>query len=129
MTFDEWMLTVNPLHQPTDDGMDTRLLRKCWEAARVGGATQEGPWCVFSVYAQHEVRTPSGTLVAVVNSRDDARLISAAPDLLAALQELRYACTDKAEVMADAAVYKAIGNAASKEQKRRDALGPWEDKA
>ena len=39
----------------------------------------------------------------------DAALISAAPDLLAALQELRYACTNKAEAMADAAIAKATG--------------------
>ena len=36
-----------------------------------------------------------------------ARLISA--ELLAALQELRYACTDKAEAMADAAIANAVG--------------------
>jgi hypothetical protein len=39
----------------------------------------------------------------------NARLTVAAPDLLAALQELRYACTDKAEAMADAAIAKALG--------------------
>ena len=41
----------------------------------------------------------------------DAKLIAAAPDLLAALRELRYACTDKAEAMADAAIEKAVGEA------------------
>ena len=40
----------------------------------------------------------------------DMRLMAAAPDLLAALQELRYACTDKAEAMADAAIAKALGH-------------------
>lgn len=34
MTFDDWMLTVNPLHHPTDDGMETRLLRRCWDESR-----------------------------------------------------------------------------------------------
>jgi hypothetical protein len=41
----------------------------------------------------------------------DMQLIEAAPDLLAALIELRYACTDKAEAMADAAIAKALDNA------------------
>jgi len=36
------------------------------------------------------------------------RLMAAAPDLLEALQELRYARTDKAEEMADAAIAKAL---------------------
>lgn len=45
-----------------------------------------GPWHVFSVYAMHEVRTPTGTLVTVVGNREDARLISAVLDLLEALQ-------------------------------------------
>jgi len=52
----------------------------------VSGHTQ-GPWHVFSVYAQHEVRTPTDSLIAVVQSRDYARLIAAAPDMLAALRE------------------------------------------
>jgi hypothetical protein len=34
--------------------------------------------------------------------------MSVASDLLEALQELRYACTDKAEAMADAAIAKAL---------------------
>jgi hypothetical protein len=41
----------------------------------------------------------------------NARLIAAAPALLAALIELRYACTEKAEAMADAAIAKALDNA------------------
>ncbi len=39
----------------------------------------------------------------------DARLIASAPELLEALRELRYAATDKAERMADAAIAKATG--------------------
>lgn len=42
----------------------------------------------------------------------DARLMASAPDLLEALKELRYACTDKAEAMADAAIAKATGEQA-----------------
>jgi hypothetical protein len=46
-----------------------------------------------------------GTAAMLAN----ARLIAAAPELLEALQELRYAATDKAEQMADAAITKATG--------------------
>ena len=42
-------------------------------------------------------------------SAADALLIASAPALLEALQELRYACTDKAFAMADAAIAKATG--------------------
>ena len=31
--FDDWMRGVDPLHEPTDDGKETRLLRACWDAA------------------------------------------------------------------------------------------------
>lgn len=48
-------------------------------------------------------------LSCVNRARANARLIAAAPELLAALQQLRYACTDKAEAMADAAIAKATG--------------------
>ena len=51
-------------------------------------------------------------MVCVIDDGDrdaNARLIAAAPDLLGALQELRYACTDKAEAMADAAIASAVG--------------------
>jgi hypothetical protein len=48
----------------------------------MGAQHTPGPWHVFSAYAQHEVRTPTDTLVAVVNSRSDARLVAAAPELL-----------------------------------------------
>ncbi len=47
-----------------------------------------GPWHVFSIYAQHEVRTPTDTLVAVANDRANARLIAAAPELLSALKAM-----------------------------------------
>ena len=53
-------------------------------------ATTPGPWSVFSTYAQPEVRGEDGSLVAVLPVGDlkDARLIAAAPDLLAALEGL-----------------------------------------
>lgn len=44
----------------------------------------------------------------------NARLVAAAPDLLAALQELRYARTDKAKRMADAAITKALSHDAER---------------
>ena len=53
-----------------------------------------GPWKTVSVYADTEVRTDSEALVAVVTpvrceSAENARLISAAPELLAALELAR----------------------------------------
>jgi len=52
-----------------------------------------GPWSRFGVYSHIEIRNESSELVAVVESElgeerfQNARLISAAPDLLAALCE------------------------------------------
>ena len=60
--------------------------------------------CYRSGTATEDERSPEAEAEAQAN----ARLIAAAPDLLAALQELRYACTDKAEAMADAAIAKAL---------------------
>lgn len=59
-----------------------------------------GPWHVFSVYAQHEVRTPTDTLVAVANSRADARLMAAAPGMVNALRSLLRHAERVNEVMA-----------------------------
>ena len=50
------------------------------------GSAAPGPWHVFSLYADHEGRTPSDTLIAVVQNREHARLIAAAPLMLEALQ-------------------------------------------
>jgi len=41
----------------------------------------------------------------------EARMMAAAPELLAALEELMYARTDKAEKMTRDAIYKAVGAA------------------
>jgi hypothetical protein len=81
-----------------------------------------GPWMVSDIPTRDRrisVANDGGAPdIAVVLSRisrtdeetaANARLIAAAPDLLAALIELRYACTDKAEAMADAAIAKATG--------------------
>jgi hypothetical protein len=57
------------------------------KAALAAGPT-DGPWHVFSVYAEHEVRTPSDSLVAVAQGRPEARLIAAAsPDVIRSLIE------------------------------------------
>lgn len=70
-----------------------------------------GPWHVFSVYAQHEVRTATDTIVAACVARADARLIAAAPDLLHEL----YAAAAQIEALGGdartqrAAVAKATG--------------------
>ena len=102
-----------------------------------------GPWHTVSVYADTEVQTQDGALVAVVTpvrceSAENARLIAAAPELLAALllitqadpciakttdDELRAAMEDEGEeqevreqarafLAARAAVAKATGGQA-----------------
>jgi hypothetical protein len=83
-----------------------------------------GPWMVSDIPTRdrrisvaNDGWAPDIAVVLSRISRTDAetaanaRLIAAAPDLLAALIELRYACTDKAEAMADAAIAKALDNA------------------
>ena len=84
-----------------------------------------GPWKVFSVFADAEVRTEDGTLIAVVPARRgarNARLIATAPDLIVAAQRLERrgffapsTCADD-ETAADmalmgAAIAKATGSA------------------
>lgn len=42
MNFDDWMLTKDPKHQPTDDTVALRRLRECWtDAQKYGAVTQE----------------------------------------------------------------------------------------
>ena len=58
-----------------------------------------GPWKTVSVYADFEVRTAEDALVAVVTpvrceSTENARLIAAAPDLLAACKAMLACCYD-----------------------------------
>lgn len=74
-----------------------------------------GPWSVFSTYAQPEVLGADGSLVAVlpVGELKDAYLISAAPGLLDALQDLLIFDNGKPEFdAARAAIAKANGAAA-----------------
>ena len=69
-----------------------------------------GPWPMHKArIADHYCIGERAPYVAVAKTEADARLVAAAPDLLEALKELRYACTDKAESMADAAIAKATG--------------------
>lgn len=73
-----------------------------------------GDWFVAHDSRGYAVETERVRIVNLGHSdecaKGDAHLMAAAPDLLAALQELRYACTDKAEAMADAAIAKALGH-------------------
>jgi hypothetical protein len=78
-----------------------------WQTIEVGEFTSK-----LAVADSHGVSVltvvdEEGTKFGAVFNEADADLIAAAPDLLAALIELRYACTDKAEAMADAAIAKA----------------------
>jgi hypothetical protein len=89
-----------------------------------------GPWTVTHNGYYHEIRTPwpgdsevnknSPSLAHIPSSSNvegydfdtaqaNANLIASAPDLLAALEELLYGHTDKAECMANAAIAKAKG--------------------
>lgn len=77
-----------------------------------------GPW-ETRAGGRDAVFTAAGSRIALVMPRFEdehresaedfanARLIAAAPDLLAALEELMYARTEKAEAMANAAIAKA----------------------
>lgn len=111
--FDAWMRSVNPLHQPSDDGMETRLLRKCWEAANEGAMIALREWAVncWRCEVQH---------LPMVNKHrrtlDDCWR-----------QVMRYAGLDPDEAVGLS--HDALLAAGSAEMARRDALGPWEDGA
>ena len=111
--FDAWMLTVNPKHQPTDDGMETRLLRKCWEAANERAMIALREWAVncWRCEVQHRpmVNKHRRTL-------DDCWR-----------QVMRYAGLDPDDAVGLS--HDALLAAGSAEMARRDALGPWEDRA
>jgi hypothetical protein len=79
-----------------------------------------GPWKTVSAYADIEVRTDSDALVAVVTpvrceSAENARLIAAAPDMLAALDFLNQCSTpmtgqqEECWILVRAALAKARG--------------------
>jgi hypothetical protein len=63
------------------------------ELHKLAEAATPGLFTVFSVYAQHEVRTPSGTCIAATMRREDAKLIAAAlnaqPELLDKIDQLQ----------------------------------------
>jgi hypothetical protein len=65
-------------------------------------------WGSLTIEATSPTEPGKAFVVASAISERDLPLLLAAPELLAALQELRYACTDKAEAMADAAISKAL---------------------
>ena len=95
MDFDRWGMggAVATLRDTSEDGLNImhRLPDRPEWIAPFTGRAHHADWCA-------DVTHP------------DMRLMAAAPDLLAALQELRYACTDKAEAMADVAIAKALGH-------------------
>lgn len=73
----------------------------------LGGDPAKGcvRWTALARAYGADDKPEEGSAVMLAN----ARLIAAAPDLLAALQEMLYACTDKAEAMTRAAIAKATG--------------------
>lgn len=71
-----------------------------------------GPWKTGDGYSAHKttVFTGRSVLIARAESEDDARLISSAPDLLAALQAfMDDANTREVRAMARSAIAKATG--------------------
>lgn len=68
-----------------------------------------GPWKTVSVYADFEVRTAEDALVAVVTpvrceSTENARLIAAAPEMLAALIVAREFISTDRNALADCSI-------------------------
>lgn len=87
-----------------------------------------GPWHFFGTYADYEVRTPSGTLVAVIRDPQDGRLIASAPDLAAEVERLRAeldlrrksgSAVDRLHNLCDAIAESADGSAWSREEWER----------
>lgn len=49
MTFDDLMLSQRGTYKPSDDSMQDRLLRRCWDAARNGHQAPRKSWDVLRV--------------------------------------------------------------------------------
>ena len=113
MTFDEWARTVDSKYHPTDDNTGLRRLRQCWETSRESELIALREWALARW--RHEVQHRP---LENKNRRtlDDCWR-----------QVMRYAGLDPDEAVGPS--HDAILAAGSAEIARRDALGPWEDRA
>jgi hypothetical protein len=69
MDFDDWMLTKEPKHHPTDDTVALRRLRECWDdAQKYGAAAQERDILLERQPNVTELLHRYGTAVAALGS-------------------------------------------------------------